>query len=192
MRRQSQGFSRGTSTYRGVSPHPSGALRCTSDFIAVFVVLPPRAGPPRYVESAAAATCQCTAAKTHGLASRAGRFEARIGIAGNKHVYLGLYNKEAEAAKAYDQAVVRIKGSQASTNFSLSDYARELTEHELKQARFLGPSPSLCLRLFCFLVCMLVGVSMGSATACSAAVRASTRSMSSKHVHLLQCIGLLA
>lgn len=26
MRRQSQGFSRGTSTFRGVSPHPSGAL----------------------------------------------------------------------------------------------------------------------------------------------------------------------
>ena len=66
---------------------------------------------------------------------RAGRFEARIGIAGNKHVYLGLYNKEAEAAKAYDQAVVRIKGSSASTNFTLSDYHRELTEHELKQVR---------------------------------------------------------
>ena len=66
----------------------------------------------------------------------AGRFEARIGISGNKHVYLGLYNREADAAKAYDQAVVRIKGSQASTNFTLSDYNRELTEHELKQVCF--------------------------------------------------------
>jgi hypothetical protein len=73
---------------------------------------------------------------TSAVVSCAGRFEARIGIAGNKHVYLGLYNKEADAAKAYDQAVVRIKGNQASTNFTLSDYHRELVEHELKQARF--------------------------------------------------------
>jgi hypothetical protein len=80
-----------------------------------------------------------------------GRFEARIGIAGNKHVYLGLYNKEAEAAKAYDQAVVRIKGSQASTNFTLSDYNRELTEHELKQV--LPPGAWLMSPLLLF-ACM--------------------------------------
>lgn len=82
--------------------------------------------------------CVCCGSAGHKRATpRAGRFEARIGIAGNKHVYLGLYNKEPEAAKAYDQAVVRIKGNQASTNFTLSDYHRELTEHELKQARHL-------------------------------------------------------
>lgn len=72
----------------------------------------------------------------------AGRFEARIGIAGNKHVYLGLFNEEADAARAYDAAVVRIKGSHASTNFSLSDYARELAEHELKQV----PAPARSAR----------------------------------------------
>lgn len=69
-----------------------------------------------------------------------GRFEARIGIAGNKHVYLGLFNEEADAARAYDAAVVRIKGALASTNFSLSDYTRELAEHEMKQVRRRSPS----------------------------------------------------
>ncbi len=42
-RRQSQGFSRGTSTFRGVTHHPSG------------------------------------------------RWEARIGVPGSKHIYLGLF-----------------------------------------------------------------------------------------------------
>jgi hypothetical protein len=77
----------------------------------------------------------------------AGRFEARIGISGNKHVYLGLYNKEPDAAKAYDRAVVRIKGSQASTNFTLSDYNRELTEHELKQVEMQIPHAFRALEL---------------------------------------------
>lgn len=98
VRRQSQGFSRGTSTYRGVSPHPSG------------------------------------------------RFEARIGIAGNKHVYLGLFHKEADAARAYDQAVVRIKGTQASTNFTLSDYGREMAEHSLKHIELEFPDTFAMMR----------------------------------------------
>lgn len=89
MRRQSQGFSRGTSVYRGVSPHPSG------------------------------------------------RFEARIGIAGNKHVYLGLFDNEGDAARAYDRAVVRIKGSQASTNFTLGDYHHEMAEHSRKLSEMM-------------------------------------------------------
>lgn len=62
----------------------------------------------------------------------AGRFEARIGIAGSKHIYLGLFSAESEAARSYDRAVVRIKGLQASTNFHLSDYSTQVTEHELK------------------------------------------------------------
>ena len=63
----------------------------------------------------------------------AGRFEARIGISGSKHVYLGLFATEVEAARAYDRAVVRLKGLHASTNLHLSDYGRQVSEHELKR-----------------------------------------------------------
>ncbi|KFM23141.1 AP2-like ethylene-responsive transcription factor PLT2 [Auxenochlorella protothecoides] len=71
VRRQSQGFSRGTSSFRGVTHHPSG------------------------------------------------RWEARIGVPGSKHIYLGLFIEEREAAKAYDRALVRLRGRGAATNFAL-------------------------------------------------------------------------
>ncbi|DBA65777.1 TPA: hypothetical protein ACH3X2_002817 [Trebouxia sp. C0005] len=87
VRRQSQGFSRGTSAYRGVTHHPSG------------------------------------------------RWEARIGIPGSKHIYLGLFNQEKEAAQAYDRALVRLRGMAAATNFALSDYRLDLAEyHKMQQA----------------------------------------------------------
>eukprot|EP00210_Caulerpa_lentillifera_P002776 g2652.t1 len=87
VRRKSQGFSRGTSRFRGVTHHPSG------------------------------------------------RWEARIGIPGSKHIYLGLYNDEYEAARWYDRALVRLRGPAAATNFLLSNYRQELAEHhEMQQA----------------------------------------------------------
>ncbi|KAL4858727.1 AP2-like ethylene-responsive transcription factor PLT2 [Chlorella vulgaris] len=96
VRRQSNGFSRGSSSHRGVVLHPTG------------------------------------------------RWEARVGIPGSKHVYLGLFQKEAEAAVAYDRSLVRLKGQQAATNFPLSDYSHQLAEHlemtarvDAKEARFL-------------------------------------------------------
>ncbi len=39
--------------------------------------------------------------------ANAGRWEARIGIPGSKHIYLGLFNEEREAARMYDAALVR-------------------------------------------------------------------------------------
>ncbi|GIM08810.1 hypothetical protein Vretimale_12752, partial [Volvox reticuliferus] len=90
VRRQSQGFSRGSSTYRGVTAHPSG------------------------------------------------RWESRIGIPGSKHIYLGLYENERDAAAAYDKSLVRLRGSAAATNFSLSEYRAELAEyHTFQQAVLL-------------------------------------------------------
>eukprot|EP00198_Chlamydomonas_reinhardtii_P010956 XP_001700293.1 basal body protein [Chlamydomonas reinhardtii] len=80
VRRQSQGFSRGSSSYRGVTAHPSG------------------------------------------------RWESRIGIPGSKHIYLGLFEGERDAAAAYDRSLVRLKGPTAATNFSLSEYRSELSE----------------------------------------------------------------
>ena len=81
VRRQSQGFARGSSRFRGVTRHPNG------------------------------------------------RWEARIGLPGSQHVYLGLFSNESDAAKAYDRALVRLRGPQAATNFALSDYRGELADY---------------------------------------------------------------
>lgn len=87
VRRQSCGFSRGSSQFRGVTRHPSS------------------------------------------------KFEARVGLpgssgsrSGSKHVYLGLHDDEISASRAYDSALVRMKGPKAATNFPLADYSVELTE----------------------------------------------------------------
>ena len=64
----------------------------------------------------------------------AGRWEARIGIPGSKHIYLGLFNLEKGAAQAYDRALVRLRGTAAATNFALSDYRTDLAEyHKMQQ-----------------------------------------------------------
>lgn len=41
------------------------------------------------------------------IIAAAGRWEARIGIPGSKHIYLGLHDDEDSAARAYDSALVR-------------------------------------------------------------------------------------
>eukprot|EP00884_Botryococcus_braunii_P023320 jgi/Botrbrau1/9672/Bobra.0201s0006.1 len=92
VRRQSQGFARGTSSFRGVTRHPSG------------------------------------------------RWEARIGIPGSKHIYLGLFQSEEEAARSYDAALVRLRGSSAATNFALSDYTGDLAAYHKMQQSVLGVS----------------------------------------------------
>jgi len=81
VRRQSQGFARGSSGFRGVTHHPNG------------------------------------------------RWEARIGMPGSKHIYLGLFNEEQMAAQAYDRALVKLRGPAAATNFALSEYKPELQEY---------------------------------------------------------------
>ena len=79
VRRQSQGFARGSSGYRGVTLHPTG------------------------------------------------RWEARIGLpGGQKHVYLGLFETEVEAARAYDVKLVELRGPSMATNFAISNYAESI------------------------------------------------------------------
>ena len=67
----------------------------------------------------------------------AGRWEARVGVPGSKHVYLGLFDEEEEAAHAYDSALVRLRGTSAATNFALCDYRLDLAAyHKLHQVEY--------------------------------------------------------
>ncbi len=48
----------------------------------------------------------------------------------------GLFEDESSAAAAYDRALVRLRGTTASTNFALTGYRRELAEfHQAQQVR---------------------------------------------------------
>ena len=53
---------------------------------------------------------------------------------GSKHIYLGLYNEESAAARAYDRALVRLRGPGAATNFALANYKSELQAYQMDKS----------------------------------------------------------
>ena len=69
--------------------------------------------------------CQCWHAEVD-CAPAVGRWEVRIGLPGGRHVYLGLYPSEPEAARVYDRALVLLSGPAAATNFPTSNYQNEM------------------------------------------------------------------
>ncbi|XP_042380300.1 ethylene-responsive transcription factor WRI1-like [Zingiber officinale] len=51
-----------------------------------------------------------------------GRWEARIGVFGDKYRYLGTFSTQEDAARAYDRAAIQFRGPNAVTNFDISNY----------------------------------------------------------------------
>merc|ERR1719281_1819484 len=77
-----------------------------------------------------------------GIIKRKNRWEAHVWKEGKQN-YLGGYKEEEEAARAYDLAVLKIRGAEGETNFPATQYQEELErlkeEEEEREIAMLKP-----------------------------------------------------
>ncbi|CAN1137742.1 AP2-like ethylene-responsive transcription factor PLT2 [Linum perenne] len=72
-------------------------------------------------------------AKFHGVMWYLGKFEAQVWDDSDPRkeghpVYLGGFDDENMAARAYDLAALKIKGASTTLNFPVTDYEKEIEE----------------------------------------------------------------
>lgn len=60
-------------------------------------------------------------------------WESRIGTHGHGHIYIGVFEDDIVAAKAYDRALIRVKGLTTTTNFGISEYADAIEDYHWLQ-----------------------------------------------------------